>query len=407
MKISYETHYRSHRPDGRHTSTMAAFLERLRCTDAELGLPDELTEESFAAWRDRLRARVRELLRIDFFTAEAAGQPSPRLLSTVQRDGYRVEKWEMYPDKYSAVPFLALVPDGATADAPVPAVICLPGSTFSKELMAGEPLLDGAACKMSKYPERNCMALHIVRAGMAAFAFDNPEIAECALEVERAGDYGSKARVQLCHGLLQSGFSYFGLSTAQKLCALDFIKTLPFVDARRLGVSAHSLGCDDAMHLAILRDEITAVVFNDLVCDAKHRYYATTEYDEREMCNDVGAWHIVPGQYLSYDRPDLLAAIAPRFLALNEGGAEYYIDKIRRAYRLFGRTDRLQVTHYPRFSDPESRSRDYLPPRGGLSADSYFEYTNTDAPDHSYRAEPSIALLRRAFFASHHEELRE
>lgn len=397
MKITYESHYRSSREDGRYVFTMAAFLEMLRNSETKLALPDELSLDNFNSWSSNLKNKVRELLQLDFFEKQAQGQPAPRLISCVKRDTYRVERWEFYPDRYSAVPFLALIPDGANEVNKVPAVMCLPGSTYSKEFIAGEPLLDMATCKMVKYPDRNKMALYMVKNGMAAFAFDNPETAECALEIERFGDYGATSRKQLCHGLLQSGLSYFGLSTSQKLIALDFIKTLPYVDTEHLAVSAHSLGCDDAMHIALLRDEICAVVFNDFVADAKHRYYATTDYDEEKMSNDTGAWHIVPGQYMNYDRSDLLAALAPKWLALNEGGAQYYLDKVIRGYRVFDAENRLQITHYPKYSNPDERAKDYFPPLGGLTADEYFEYTNTDAPDHSFREEPSIRLLKKAF----------
>ena len=397
MKITYETHYKSQRADGRHTATMAAFMERLRHLTPTLAMPDNMSREDFDVWRLALRAKVRELLRIDLFEKEAEGQPSPIMLSSVQRDGYRVERWEFYPDDYSAVPFLALIPDGADAEHPVPAVMCFPGSTFSKELLAGEPLLDRPACGMNKYPDRNRMAWHIVKSGMAAFAFDNPATAECALDIDALSDFGGRARAQMCHGLTQAGLSYFGLSTSQKLCALDFIKTLPYVDIDRLGVSAHSLGCDDAMYVSLLRDEIRAVVFNDFVCDERHRYFSTTEYDETQMCNNVGNWHEVPGCYAHYSRADVLASLAPRYLALNEGGADFFLDKVRRAYEIFDSSDSLQISHYPKYADASARSTQYEPPMYGLSDTTYFEYTNTNAPDHSYRAEPSIELLKKAF----------
>ena len=398
MKITYETHYKSNRPDGRHTATMAAFLARLRDTSPELSMPEGLGREDFDTWRGAVKARAAELLRLDALLSDAKGQPSPVLLSSKARDGYRVERWEMYPDPYTAVPFLALIPDSASVDNPVPGVMCFPGSTFSKELLAGEELLPYPKCGMNSFADRNRMAWHIVKAGMAAFAFDNPATAECALDVDATADYGSRARMQLCHGLIQSGFSYFGISVAQKLVALDFIKTLPYIDNDRLGVSGHSLGCDDTMYVALLRDEIRAVVFNDLVCDERQRYYATTEYDESKMCNNVGNWHEIPGYFASFTRPDVLAALAPRYLALNEGGAQFYIDKIKRAYRIFDAEDRICVSHYPKYSDENSRSTQYEPPKFGLSADTFFEYTNTDAPDHSYRAMPSVRLLRTAFF---------
>lgn len=397
MKITYETHYRSEREDGRHVATMAAFLERLRQTTPALAMPEKMAVEEFSEWQKKIKQKVWELLRLDVLLAEAEGQPAPKRISSVQRDGYTVEKWECYPDPFSAVPFLALIPDGASAEHRVPAVMCFPGSNIGKEFMAGEPLLERKTCGLVKYTDCNQMALYMVKNGMAAFVFDNPATAECALEVDKPNDHGAAARVHLCHGLLQNGFSYFGLSAAQKLCALEHILSLSYVDREKIAVSAHSLGCDDAMHIALLREEIKAVVFNDLVCDERQRYYAVTEYEEENMCNNVGNWHEVPGAHAFYGRPDLLAALAPRFLALNEGGAQVYLDQIRRAYGLFGAEDRLQISHYPKYREESSRSKQYDPPKFGLSADAFFEFTNTDAPDHSFREEPSIALLKKAF----------
>ncbi|MBE6568307.1 MAG: hypothetical protein E7657_06585, partial [Ruminococcaceae bacterium] len=66
-------------------------------------------------------------------------------------------------------------------------------------------------------------------------------------------------------------------------------------------------------------------------------------------------------------------------------------------YALHGAEDHLQVTHYPKYSDPASRSKIYEPPMYGLSDDAYFEYSNVDAPDHSFRKEPSVAFLTRCF----------
>ncbi|MBQ2968566.1 MAG: hypothetical protein IJE10_10675 [Clostridia bacterium] len=397
MRITYETHYRSSRKDGRHTATMAAFLERLRQTAPSLTVPDNEDPDTFLKWRESLKQKVFALLRLDVLLKECENQPLPKQLSTVQRDGYRVEKWEFYPDSFSAVRFLALIPDTASPDSPVPGVMCFPGSIFSKEFLAGEPLLDKPVCRFEKYPERNRMALHIVRNGMAVFAFDPLSIAECALDIEAPANYGSTARTQLCHGLIQNGFSYFGLSVAQKLCALDFIKTLPFIDTNKLAVSGHSLGCDDAMYIALLRDEIKAVVFNDMVCDERHRYFSTTEYEEDKMCNHIGNWHEIPGSFQYYTRPDILAALAPKYLALNEGGAQIYLDKIQKAYSLFGKEDRLLITHYPKYQNADTRSKQYEPPAFGLSDAAYLAFTNTDAPDHSFRAEPSVRLLNLAF----------
>ena len=125
MAYTYESHFRSNRPDGRIPSAQAAFMEHLRRRPRELALPEELSAESYAAWQSAVRKKATELLAMPPFTP----QPDPVLLSSVQREGYRVEKWEFYPDDVAAVPVLLLVPDTATEETPAPIVFCFPART--------------------------------------------------------------------------------------------------------------------------------------------------------------------------------------------------------------------------------------------------------------------------------------
>lgn len=97
-------------------------------------------------------------------------------------------------------------------------------------------------------------------------------------------------------------------------------------------------------------------------------------------------------------RQDILAALAPKYLALNEGGPEYHLDMIRYAYQLHDSLERLQITHYPKYQDETKRSKTYEPPLYGLSEEDFFAYSNCDAYDHSYRETPSLQLLKKAFF---------
>jgi len=58
VKISYETHFKSHRPDGRFASAMAAHMEWLRHNPPKLSLPEELTKESYELWRAKVKEKV-------------------------------------------------------------------------------------------------------------------------------------------------------------------------------------------------------------------------------------------------------------------------------------------------------------------------------------------------------------
>ena len=51
-RITYETHFKSKRADGRHTTSYAAYLERMRNTPQSLKLPEKVTYDEFVAWRE-------------------------------------------------------------------------------------------------------------------------------------------------------------------------------------------------------------------------------------------------------------------------------------------------------------------------------------------------------------------
>lgn len=127
-------------------------------------------------------------------------------------------------------------------------------------------------------------------------------------------------RIQMCHGLLDSGTCYVGLATFQKLCFLEHLERFDFVDPERIAISSHSLGTETAIATGLLCNRIKAIVFNDFLHDDRRRYVSVTEEPEREMIQDIGNWHIIPGKMRYFAFQDLCAAFAPRYLALTEGG---------------------------------------------------------------------------------------
>ncbi len=388
MKLTYEDNFKSEREDGRFTSSLAAQMEMLRHYKPILRLPDELTPEIFADWRDKVKNKTEKLLSLP----ERTPQPAPKLLSSVQRDGYRAEKWELYPDSYSAVPFFVLVPDGASAENKAPAVFCLPGAITSKEWLAGEPIIEGKAT-FTKYPERNHMAKHYAENGIVAFAFDHPEQCECSV-----GEMRGRSSMQYAFGCLQYGGNYVGMQVFPLLLAIEFAKTFDFIDTSRLALSAHSLGTLPAAMLGLISDDIKAIVFNDFVCDTMSRFYAITELDEKDIHQFVIEWNIVPGFWRWLSVPDLLAALAPKYLACNEGGEEECLCNIRRAYVCLGVPENLMITHYPKYKEADARVFGREMPKYGLTVEEYYARCYVDAPDHSFRPAPSLALLKECFY---------
>ena len=394
MKFTYETHYRSARPDGRIVASQAALMELMRRQRPSLSTPKDPSREQVIAWRDEVRAKAVEVLNMPPFTEQSA----PILLSSVQREGYRAERWEFYPDDVCAIPVLMLVPDTASAETPAPAVLCFTGSYGNKEFIAGEPQIEREACIVSRYPERNRMGEYYAENGMIAVCFDPLAMGELSLDLDDPHQ-GWHSRTCFTHGLLMEGYNYTGVSARNALCFLEFLKTLPIVDNDRLAVSGHSLGTETTIFLAMASDDIRAVIFNDMCSSMRDRYVATTEHETlKERANEAKNFHLIPGMTRYFDLKDLCAAVAPRPLAMNEGGPDEYLDDIRAVYAALGAEDQLQITHYPKYQDPAARSYHGEMPLQGLSEEDHFAWSYTDAPDHSFRREPSLALLKRVFF---------
>ena len=104
----------------------------------------------------------------------------------------------------------------------------------------------------------------------------------------------------------------------------------------------------------------------------------------------------MPGIWKHFAFPDLLAALAPKYLALNEGGAEAWINKVRASYERAGASDRLLVSAYPKFA--KTPPMQGTVPLYGLAQETlYEEWCHVNAPAHSFREEPSMRLLEKAF----------
>ena len=83
----------------------------LRNAAGRLAYRPGLDDAGFAEWRQRVRDKLADLLALtpELIAPGPAPDPPPVRLSTERRDGYRLEKWEAYPEPGSVVPLLMLV----------------------------------------------------------------------------------------------------------------------------------------------------------------------------------------------------------------------------------------------------------------------------------------------------------
>jgi len=398
LDIEKEKVVRSGRPDGRHVSTRGFVQHLIRNARPKLAFDPEFTPAEFNKWRARVRAKMEELL--DF--PEPPPQPTPRRLWVKQREGYALEKWEVYPEPGSVVPFLVLIPDGVSADKPAPAVMCFPGSSDTKENLAGEPPLHPAFKPRDRshagvqHGVRNQQALQFVRAGLVAVAVDHPGNGELSDLAKHRGT-AMDERNTLARYLIDFGRDYISLSVFQKRRILEWLRERPDVDADRIALSGHSLGTEPLLAMAALDLKINAIVWNDFLCPNLERAKVATKPNSRGV-RPTANWlgHCVPGLWEWFDYPDLVAAFAPRPLILTEGGPGHSLDLVRKAYEIAGASKNLSVHHYPKYSDPADR-RDGKPIPEGLDDLEWLDHANVDAPHHYFKGYLAVPWLAGQF----------
>jgi hypothetical protein len=372
------------RADGRYVQTAGFLQAYMIALRPRLAFREDMTAAAFPSWRKAVQDKLLELM---CFPVDVPGQPPPKQLWTKQREGYQLQGWEAYPEPFSVVPFLLLVPDGTGPQSRRPAVMCFPGSTASKESLAGEPELSTG--KPSPWPHwaSNRQALFYAQQGWIAVAFDNPatNVTESPL----------RDRSQMSDCALWLGRNYLGLSVFQKACILKWLSTLPTIDPKRIAVSGHSLGSNPADILGVLYPELVcAVVHNDFVCNWQERAIAGN-------CLPPGGAHdTVPGLFQWFDHTDLEAALAPCPLLFTEGGRTPQINKIRKAYTLLGAGPRVEVFYYEKYATPELRPFEHQDIPAGVTEAEYFQYANVDPGNHRFRPERVVPWLAGVFGAA-------
>lgn len=368
--------FTSGRDDGRFVETAGYLQAQMKQLHPQLAFDPAMKAEAFSAWREAVRAKLRELL---CFPENLSTQPEPKRIWTRQRKGYQLQRWEAYPEPFCIVPYLVLVPDGVSQQSPAPAVMCFPGSAWSKESLAGEPELAGRKPPSPVHWATNRQALFYAQRGFVAVAVENPATNETGSPLRN--------RTETCNFALWLGRNYLGISVFQKACVLQWLSRLPWVDATRIAASGHSLGSNPADILGILYpDLVKAVVHNDFVYNSQERSIAMNAYA-------APLWHTVPGMLRWFDHDDLQAALAPCPLLFTEGGRKRSIEKIRQAYRLLGAENQLEVSYYAKYATSEQRPLDDADIPEGVSMEEYFRYANVDPAQHQFRPERAVPWL--------------
>lgn len=376
------------RADKRYVSSRAIAHRLLKNDDPLLKFRCSMDSMEFRAWQAHVYEAMGRLMK----HPSLQNLPMPKMVDSWERDGYRVEKWEAYPLPEAVVPYLILIPYGVDASHPAPAILCIPGSGQTKELLAGEPQL--FSTDKTFKPSDRAMARLYAKQGYVAVAVDNPGSGETDDLESEAGDHGYDYST-VARSLLELDWSYLGYTSYIDLHILNWMKTQSTMRSDRLIVSGFSLGTEPLMALGILDKSIYAFVYNDFLCTTRERALVMTLPDNngrRPWPNDIS--HLIPGFLRLFDFPDLVAALAPRPVICTEGGMDRDFEIVKKAFEIAGAPENFTYYHYKKYQNPANRTYLTKMPEG-INRTTFFNLANVDPANHYFKAEYILPWLKK------------
>ena len=343
------------------------------------------TLEEAEQWQQAFRQALKETLGIDLLEDIAAewrqpdkqskGQPESgagagirapfpcpvERLERVEEEGYTRYKFRMETLPQVYMPFYMLVPEGVSAEKPARAMIAVPAHGANKDTVAGVPANRAVREKLAKSP-KEAYGLELVKRGYVALCPDSPGYGERIEPLPRevrafappspksAGGEDTSVPDPLgcsCKDLAQTaealGLSLTALEIWDLMRLTDFATGQREIDGKRIGCAGFSGGGQYAMWLAAMDDRIQAAVVSGYV----HGYYDSILDVHLCPCN------YAPKLWRLGDISDICSLIAPRPLFVENGmddplngyrgiaGPKEQVDKIRKAYQLYGREENL------------------------------------------------------------------
>jgi dienelactone hydrolase len=235
----------------------------------------------------------------------------------------------------SRVPAYLLVPKAVLkGDARAPAALCLHGTDNT----VGHGVVVGIGNKANRQ-----YASELADRGYVCLAPNYPLLAKYQPDVKKLGWES---------GTLKAVWD--------NIRGLDYLETLPFVNAKAAGAIGHSLGGHNSVYTAVFDDRLRVIV-TSCGLDSYLDYYGGDEKNwvpERGWCqtrympklaNYKGKLADIP-----FDFHELIGALAPRnvFIVAPKGDGNFKAESVdrvakaaREVFKLYGKSENLRVEH--------------------------------------------------------------
>ena len=226
-----------------------------------------------------------------------------------------------------------------------PAILCCHGhGEFGKESVMGN---DSSPERCADIKKTNYSYGHqMAQKGFVTYAIDWIGFGERADKNKpnwtSAGAGRDMCNVYYLHATMM-GMTSLSINTSHGMAATDFVSSLPFVDAERLGVMGLSGGGTMALWSALCDKRFKAA---EVIC-----YSDLWAYFGIRDVNYCGM-QVAPGLYKLVDLPDLQGLLAPKPLLIDIGAADscfkidsamQCFDKVKSIYAAANAADKLEL----------------------------------------------------------------
>jgi hypothetical protein len=252
-------------------------------------------------------------------------QPEPpKVVSSEEHDGYRLERLVLDLNGFEPVPALLLIPHKRQPRAPGLLYIHWHAGMYD---LGKEQLLKGVEVAPAYAPI-------CAEQGLVTLAIDS----WCFGERKRDKD-GEEGEANAFKLMLWKGQVLFGMMMFDEFRALDYLASRPEVDSSRLGAFGMSMGATKAWWLAALDPRVKLCM--DVCC--------LTDFEElirTHALKEHGIYYYVPSLLKYFQTADINELIVPRaHLSLNgrldpltpPAGVEKIRDRLLPLYRQYGK----------------------------------------------------------------------
>jgi dienelactone hydrolase len=279
----------------------------------------------------------------------APTDPAAELIAEWDQDGMSCQRWLLNVQEDLTVTAHVNRPSGIAEGQRLPGILCWHGHTgFGKEPIMGNDssstLRDYISATNTDYGRQ------MAQAGFVTFAID--WMGQGALDDAAKPHHRSfGAELDWCdlyylHATML-GITPLAMNIRHAQVLLDFVSTLPFVDAGRLGVMGESCGGTHSLWTTLLDPRIRAT---EIICYSD--LFADFGYRDANYCGS----QVTPGLFALVDLPDLQGLIAPRPLLVDIGAYDdcFRVEsamechrRLQSVYAAAGASDRLDLDVFP------------------------------------------------------------